>query len=52
MSVWDIRAIVFLQSYLIMPGGRLQETEKQKKICQISVWKSGRGSQQIQVVVA
>ena len=38
----DIRATVFLQSYVIMPGGRLPETEN-KRIYQISGPKSGRG---------
>ena len=37
----DIRATVFLQSYVIMPGGRLPETEN-KRIYQISGPKSGR----------
>ena len=38
----DIPATVFLQSYLIMPAGRLPETES-KRIYQISSPKSGRG---------
>ena len=38
----DIRATVFLQSYVIMPDGRLPETEN-KRIYQISGPKSGRG---------
>ena len=38
----DIWSTVFLQSYVIMPGGRLPETEN-KRICQISGPKSGRG---------
>ena len=38
----DIRATVFLQSYLIMPGGRLPET-KNKRIYQISGRKTGHG---------
>ena len=38
----DIRATVFLQSYVIMPAGRLPETEN-KRIYQISGPKSGRG---------
>ena len=37
----DIRATVFLQSYVIMPAGRLPETEN-KRIYQISGPKSGR----------
>ena len=42
MKFCDIRATVLLQSYVIMPGGRLPETEN-KRICQISGPKSGRG---------
>ena len=42
MNFCDIRATVLLQSYVIMPGGRLPETEN-KRICQISGPKSGRG---------
>ena len=42
MNFSDIRATVLLQSYVIMTGGRLPETEK-KRICQISGPKSGRG---------
>ena len=42
MNFSDIRATVLLQSYVIMPGGRLPETEN-KRICQISGPKSGRG---------
>ena len=38
----DSPATVFLQSYLIMPAGRLPETES-KRIYQISSPKSGRG---------
>ena len=34
--------MVFLQSNVIMAGGRLQEIEN-KRICQISGLKSGRG---------
>ena len=41
MNFSDIRATVLLQSYVIMPGGRLPETEN-KRICQISGPKSGR----------
>ena len=37
----DIRAMVLLQSYVIMLGGRLPETEN-KRICQISGPKCGR----------
>ena len=33
--------MVFFQSYVIMPGGRLRESEN--KICRISDLKSGRG---------
>ena len=42
MNFCDIRATVLLQSFVIMPGGRLRETEN-KRICQISSPKSGRG---------
>ena len=42
MNVCDVRATVWLQSYVIMPGGRLPEIEN-KRICQISGPKSGRG---------
>ena len=42
MNFCDIRAKVLLQSYVIMPGGCLPETEN-KRICQISGPKSGRG---------
>ena len=42
MKFCDIRATVLLQSYVIMPGDRLPETEN-KRICQISGPKSGRG---------
>ena len=42
MNFCDIRARVFLQSYVIMPGGRLPETEN-KRIYQISGPKSGCG---------
>ena len=38
----DFRARVFLQSYVIMPGGRLRETQN-KRIYQISGPKSGCG---------
>ena len=41
MNFCDIRATVLLQSFVIMPGGRLPETEN-KRICQISGPKSGR----------
>lgn len=34
--------MIFLRSYMIMPGGRLPETENKGK-CQISGLKSGRG---------
>ena len=34
--------MVFFQSYVIMPGGRLRESEN-KRICRISDLKSGRG---------
>ena len=34
MNFCDIRVTVLLQSYLIIPGGHLQETEN-KRICQI-----------------
>ena len=34
--------MVFLQSYVIKPGGRFQETEK-KNVSQISGSKRGRG---------
>ena len=36
-----IRAVVFLQSYVIMPVSSLRKTES-KRICQISGLKSGR----------
>ena len=36
----DIQAMVFLQSYMTMPGGRLWETEN-NRICQISGLRSG-----------
>ena len=42
MNFGDIQATVLLQSYVIMPGGRLPETEN-KRICQISGPKSGHG---------
>ena len=42
MNFCDIRATILLQSYLIMPGGSLPETEN-KRISQISGPKSGRG---------
>ena len=42
MNFCDIRATVWLQSYVIMPGGRISETEN-KRICHISGPKSGRG---------
>ena len=42
MNFCDIRARVFLQSYVIMPGGRLPETEN-KRIYQISGPRSGCG---------
>ena len=41
MNFSDIRATVLLQSYVIMPGGRLPETENKK--IYISGPKSGRG---------
>ena len=34
MNFCDIRVTVLLQSYLIIPGGHLQETENER-ICQI-----------------
>ena len=34
-ALCDIQVMGFLQSYVIMPGGRLRETEN-KRICQIS----------------
>ena len=40
MNFCDIRATVLLQSYVIMPGGCLPETEN-KRMCQISGPKSG-----------
>ena len=40
MNFCGIQATVLLQSYVIMPGGRLRETEN-KRICQISGPKSG-----------
>ena len=42
MNFCDIQATVLLQSYMIMPGGLLPETEN-KRICQISGPKSGHG---------
>ena len=42
MNFCDIRTTVLLQSYVIMPGGRLRETEN-KRVRQISGPKSGRG---------
>ena len=42
MNFCDIRAMVLLQSFVIMPSGRLPETEN-KRICHISGPKSGRG---------
>ena len=41
MNFCDIRAMILLQSYVIMPGGYLPETEN-KRMCQISGPKSGR----------
>ena len=41
MNFCDIRAMILLQSYVIMPGGNLPETEN-KRMCQISGPKSGR----------
>ena len=40
MNFCDIQATVLLQLYVIMPGGRLPETEN-KRICQIFGPKSG-----------
>ena len=42
LNFCDIRAVVFLQSYVIMPVSRSRQTEN-KGICQISGLKSGRG---------
>ena len=42
MNFCDIQATVLLQSHVIIPGGRLPETEN-KRICQISGPKSGHG---------
>ena len=41
MNFCDIQATVLLQSFVIMPGGRLPETENKKNnLCQISGPKS------------
>ena len=41
LNFCDIRAVVFLQSYVIMPVSRLRKTEN-KRICQMFGLKSGR----------
>ena len=51
MNFSDIRATVLLQSYVIMSGGRLQETEN-KRICQISGPKVVAVVEEIYVVVS
>ena len=35
-ELWDIETVVFLQSYLIMPGGHLTRNRKQKNMS--NVW--------------
>ena len=51
LNFCNIRAVIFFQSYVIMPAGRLRETES-KRICQIFGLKSGRGHLEIYLVAA